>query len=173
MLIVTTFALAACQTEGGDEPPIEPLPREVSTSAFFQIDGQRITPDLKVEISDDEERRRQGLMYRQELPNLSGMLFIWEKSAPRSFWMKNTPLPLDMIFLNQGQIVGVIENAQPFDETHLHIGRIDADAVLEMNAGFVQKYNLNAGGFLKFIDTEGEDGESVDDEAMPPAVDGI
>jgi uncharacterized membrane protein (UPF0127 family) len=69
-----------------------------------------------VEVADDALRRERGLMYRQELPDDRGMLFVFDEEGEHSFWMKNTVIPLDIIFIDaQGRVTGVVERARPLD----------------------------------------------------------
>ena len=70
---------------------------------------------FSVELADTPETRARGLMYREELPRSSGMLFIYDTPQRATFWMENTPLPLDMLFFDEtGVLAGVHENAEPF-----------------------------------------------------------
>src|SRR5713101_2333732 len=70
---------------------------------------------VRVELADTADKRQLGLMYRRELPELSGMLFLFPNEAPLSFWMKNTPLPLDILFINTTHtIVSISQNTTPF-----------------------------------------------------------
>ena len=90
---------------------------------------------LTLDIADNFEKRSQGLMNRKKLEPNSGMLFIWEDSKIRNFWMKNTYFNLDLFFINdQGTIVEIYKNAKAFDETNI-ISKEKVKFVLEMNAG--------------------------------------
>ena len=90
---------------------------------------------LILDIADNFEKRSQGLMNRKKLEPNSGMLFIWEDSKIRNFWMKNTYFNLDLFFINdQGTIVEIYKNAKAFDETNI-ISKEKVKFVLEMNAG--------------------------------------
>lgn len=84
-------------------------------------------------------------MYRRELPELRGMLFLFPREAPLSFWMKNTPLPLDIIFINAAHtIVGIAQNTTPFSRKPLPSGS-PAQFVLEVNSGFCQQHGVAIG----------------------------
>ena len=90
---------------------------------------------LTLDIADNFEKRSQGLMNRKKLEPNSGMLFIWEDSKIRNFWMKNTYFNLDLFFINdEGTIVEIYKNAKAFDETNI-ISKEKVKFVLEMNAG--------------------------------------
>jgi hypothetical protein len=103
-----------------------------------------------VEIALTEEDRAYGLMYRKEMPEGQGMIFLEPEMRPRviSMWMKNTYIPLDMIFINaQGIVSHIHEGAIPHDLTS--ISSIEpAIAVIELNAGEVQKHKISAGDKL-------------------------
>ena len=89
-------------------------------------------------------------MYRRELPELQGMLFLFPREAPLSFWMKNTPLPLDIIFINAAHtIVSLAENTTPFSENPLPSGN-PVQFVLEVNGGFCQRHGVAVGDRVEF-----------------------
>ena len=84
--------------------------------AIFSGSGNQI--ELTVEIADDDAERAQGLMFRRELPAGQGMLFIYDSPRPVSFWMRNTLIALDMIFIDaRGEVRHVHSMARPLDET--------------------------------------------------------
>ena len=104
-----------------------------------------------VEVSDDQEEFMRGLMFRQHLPWNAGMLFVFNDEDPRTFWMKNTLIPLDMIFVDSdSKIVDIIENVPPCkqDECPTYPSREPAQHVLEVNAGFVQDTGVKIGDHL-------------------------
>jgi hypothetical protein len=69
---------------------------------------------LQVEVATDDPSRERGLMFRTQVPSGHGMLFVFPKSSDHTFWMKNTLVPLDMVFVGSDlQIVGIVENAEP------------------------------------------------------------
>jgi len=90
---------------------------------------------LYLEIADTEKKRSYGLMNREEIMVDNGMLFIWDKSEKRNFWMKNTLLNLDLFFINlKGIIVGIYRNAKALDQKNISSNE-KVKFVLEMNAG--------------------------------------
>ncbi|WP_264213646.1 DUF192 domain-containing protein [Leisingera thetidis] len=98
-----------------------------------------------VEIAASEETRARGLMFRESLPRGAGMLFVYERPQTAAFWMKNTLIPLDIIFLDQrGQVTSVHENAVPGDLTPIP-GGDQVFAVLEINGGLARRYGIAAG----------------------------
>jgi uncharacterized membrane protein (UPF0127 family) len=102
---------------------------------------------LEVQVADDDAEREKGLMFVKSMPENQGMLFVWKEAAPRSFWMHNTYIPLDIVYLNKGKVVSVIAWAKPFDETGLPSGQ-PADMVLEVNGGWVAAHKLKVGDTL-------------------------
>jgi uncharacterized membrane protein (UPF0127 family) len=100
---------------------------------------------VSVEIADTNEKRSLGLMYRRELPELHGMLFLFPRQGPQSFWMKNTPLPLDIIFIDTSlTIVSIARNTTPYSEKQL-LSDKPVQFVLEVNGGFCQRYGIAVG----------------------------
>lgn len=105
---------------------------------------------FSVEVADDHEERARGLMFRESLPRSAGMLFIYEQPAPLAFWMRNTLIPLDMIFLDETGVVRKIhENAIPLDETPISGGDAPMLAVLEINGGLARKLGITEGSALR------------------------
>lgn len=88
-------------------------------------------------------------MYRNELPEYSGLLFIFPGERVRSFWMKDTPLPLDIVYINAGlSIVHIVENTTPYSTAALPSHR-PAKFVLELNAGFCMKHGVRIGSRIE------------------------
>tara|TARA_R110000751_G_scaffold12683_16_gene43438 strand:- start:56 stop:538 length:483 start_codon:yes stop_codon:yes gene_type:complete len=102
-----------------------------------------------VEIADTALERAQGLMHREDMAAGHGMLFLFDTPRPVSFWMKNTPLPLDMIFIDEtGEVLNVIANAEPFTEDP-RPSEGDTRAVLEINGGLAERYGIGAGALVR------------------------
>jgi uncharacterized membrane protein (UPF0127 family) len=100
---------------------------------------------FSVEVARTEDQRETGLMYRRSLPEDGGMLFNFHIEEIVTMWMKNTYIPLDMIFVSRrGAVVSVAENAQPLSERTISSGR-PAYAVIEVNAGTARRIGLAAG----------------------------
>lgn len=101
--------------------------------------------DFTVELADDPEEIRIGMMGRERLAEDAGMLFDLGSPRPAQFWMKNTPLPLDLLFLAaDGEIVAIAENAVPFSERRISPG-LPVKAVLEVNAGTAARLSIAPG----------------------------
>lgn len=104
---------------------------------------------FRVELADDAGERAQGLMHRESLPASAGMLFVYEKPQHVSFWMENTLIPLDMVFLDAaGRVVRVHENAVPLDRTPIPSGE-QVLAVLEINGGLARAIGIAPGAELR------------------------
>ncbi len=103
---------------------------------------------IYVEVADTSEDRKQGLMNRKNLKKNHGMLFIFETTAPHRFWMKNTPLSLDIIWLSEAlKIVHIYKNAVP-NSTKIITPPVKARYVLEINAGLSEEWGLRVGDRL-------------------------
>ncbi|NNF02996.1 MAG: DUF192 domain-containing protein, partial [Rhodothermales bacterium] len=84
----------------------------------------------------------QGLMYRRSLPDRGGMLFVDEEPSMQSFWMRNTPLPLDILFIDEaGEIVNIVKRTTPYSEDRIE-STDSAKYVLEVRAGFTDRYAI-------------------------------
>lgn len=106
---------------------------------------------IPVEIADTPEKRARGLMYRRDLAPNAGMLFVFPKVEVLEFWMKNTPLPLDMIFFDATQrVVGIVERAKPFSTTPRGPG-VPAQFVLEVHGGFAARHGIAVGQRAEFV----------------------
>lgn len=102
-------------------------------------------PSIRVELMLNDEHRARGLMYRQSLADDAGMLFAWRSADYRSFWMRDTCLPLDMLFIDaDGYIAGILENVPPMNDASRGID-CRVNYVLEVNAGWTRKHGVSAG----------------------------
>jgi uncharacterized membrane protein (UPF0127 family) len=105
---------------------------------------------VKVEVVATERAIEQGLMYRESLPIDSGMLFLMGREYQWSFWMRNTLIPLDMIFISRDMtIAGIVENAEPLTESLRQVDK-PSSYVLEVNGGFTRKAGVVAGAKVRF-----------------------
>jgi hypothetical protein len=116
---------------------------------WVEVGGQRYA----VEIADEQEERVRGLMFRDELADDEGMLFIWRRPAPRSFWMRNTRIALDIIYLGPDRrIVGWALNAPPCRTRRCpsYPSGAPAQYVLEVNAGEMERLGVDIGELVRF-----------------------
>lgn len=104
---------------------------------------------FQVELADDDRTRALGLMNRPSLPRSAGMLFVYPRPVHASFWMKNTLIPLDMLFADEtGRVTKLHSDAVPLDETPIDGGR-DIRFVLEINGGLARRLGLVEGTVLR------------------------
>ena len=103
------------------------------------------SPRLSVELAQKDAHRAHGLMFRSKLEDDEGMLFSWPTPEPRSFWMRNTCLALDMLFVNDDAvIVGVLEQVPPWNDQARKVN-CPASHVLEVRAGWVRDHGVAPG----------------------------
>jgi len=105
---------------------------------------------VKVEIADTHAKRTLGLQYRQELGEDQGMLFLFAAEKVQTFWMKNTPISLDLIFINSRKtIVGIVHKAVPFSTASLSVSS-PSQFVLEIKGGVARQHNIKVGDTVRF-----------------------
>lgn len=156
LALVGLTACASCQKSGGahgeDESPElstkvpdrASLPKVHLTGA----DGKEHT--VVVEVVRSEKEVERGLMYRRQMDADAGMLFLMNEDKVHTFWMKNTYIPLDMIFIQKDMVVaGVYQNAPP---QTLDLRYVDKPSfyVLEVNAGWSQQHGIGAGAKVRY-----------------------
>jgi len=104
---------------------------------------------FSVEIADDAAEQARGLMFRDRLAASAGMLFVYKTPYHAVFWMKNVPIPLDLIFLDQrGVVMRIAHSAQPFDESRIDGGE-NILMVLEINGGLAKALGITRGSELR------------------------
>lgn len=142
-LIIIAF-FAGCSQEEGDEPVDQPSGRELtytSTVTFIDSNGNDIT-SIEAAVADNDASRSEGLMDVRDLPEDRGMLFIFEDEQPRSFWMANTPLSLDIIYVNENfEIVRIHRDTPAYSNDNFESGN-PAMYVVEVNAGFTLQHDI-------------------------------
>ncbi len=106
---------------------------------------------IDIEVADDEQERTRGLMDRFNLPENAGMLFIFPDEEFRSFWMKNTYISLDILYINaQMEIESIRKYTLPQNTSSIPSEK-PAKYVLELNAGFTDKYNIKQGDRIQYL----------------------
>ncbi|HEY3448637.1 MAG TPA: DUF192 domain-containing protein [Myxococcales bacterium] len=130
----------------------EPEPPMLSQRGKVEIktrDGKEYL--LDVEIASDDPSRARGLMFRRTMPEMAGMIFVFPEVAFHSFWMKNTLLSLDMLFVAaDGTIIGIVERAEPKTTTGRAVEG-DSKYVLEVNGGWCAQHGVAAGDQLSLM----------------------
>lgn len=152
LLLTLVVALSACGTDTGNGAPApEPLlgqgtqvPPRGTAWVIFGNDT------VRAEVARTNEQRSRGLMFREELPEGRGMLFIFEEVAPRSFWMRNTYLPLDIAFLDAERRIVDIQAMEPLDENFTD-SRAPAMFALEVPQGWFARQGIEVGAVATFV----------------------
>lgn len=135
LILFTACSLSACASARGP---------------WVELAGQRYT----VEVADDDAERARGLMYRDVMTNGSGMLFIHEAEEPQAYWMKNTKIPLDILYFDGSRkLVSQQRDVPPCslgDACPSYPSKAPAKYVLELNAGEAARLTLQDGAELTF-----------------------
>lgn len=136
----------------GPDPacPEDPEPQRVGALRLGTVRFVDVGLTLAVELAEKEDDRARGLMYRRHLRDDQGMLFVFEESRIQRFWMENTCVSLDMLFIDgDGLIVGIDENAPTLNRGTRAVG-CPSRYVLEVAAGWSRRNNVKPGQFVRF-----------------------
>jgi uncharacterized membrane protein (UPF0127 family) len=150
LLLATALPVLVAATCAGkkSEPKASPEP----TVFLENSAGSEVR--VRVEVARTPEERRLGLMHRQGLDKGSGMLFVFEEPDVQTFWMKNTLISLDMIFIGEDmRVVGVVERTEPMSLKPCFVDEL-SQYVLEVEAGFAEKHAISAGTKVRFVGFE-------------------
>jgi uncharacterized protein len=124
---------------------------DAATRAQVVLTGTQGEHTVEVEVVSTPRAVERGLMFRQFLPVDGGMLFLMGEEDVQTFWMRNTLIPLDMIFIDKElNVVGVVENAEPRTDTPRSVGK-PSSFVLEVNGGWSAKHGVGAGTKVRFV----------------------
>jgi len=137
LVLLLLCGLGQAQAQG---TPQTDLPREV-----LSIQNQSI----EVQLASTPEQRQIGLMYRENMPENQGMLFIYPDDAQRCFWMRNTPLPLTAAFIDKAGVIVKFADMSPLSEQS-HCSGQAVRYVLEMQQGWFKKRGIDTGAQLSF-----------------------
>ena len=162
VIILVMAGLLVFMKPGHRKPVKKIFPADTVTAepkTVFRNDGQltfrkgatgQDIATIDVEIADDEPERVQGLMYRDSMAENQGMLFLFPREEPMAFWMKNTRISLDIIYLDsERKIVDIVEDTKPFSLEQLP-SKAPAQFVVEVNAGFTVKHGIKVGDYINF-----------------------
>jgi uncharacterized membrane protein (UPF0127 family) len=145
---------AAVAAASKPRPSGDPQPRLPVGVVEFEAPAPRAPLTLQVEVASTDEQRQMGLMFREQLGESEGMLFLFPSERRQSFWMRNTLIPLDMFFIDSDwTVVGVVENAEPLTDTPRGVAKMSR-YVLETNAGFARRHGFGAGQKIRFVPPE-------------------
>ena len=152
LLLFLLAGATSCTTSKKKKPNTKTPPKfAVINEPIFSNDGNLWFTDInndtiariEIEIADNEAKRETGLMHRKLMKNSRGMLFIFPDEKRRLFWMKETHIPLDIIFVNaERNIIHIAENTQPYSLKQIPSFEY-AQYVVEVNAGYCKKKSIN------------------------------
>jgi hypothetical protein len=143
-----TVVLLACASCNGDGSPV------------VVVHGDEGPARVRVELALDAADQARGLMWRTQLDRNAGMLFVFGHERDRSFWMKNTPLPLDIIYIDAGgKVVSVAERTTPYSLASIP-SSAPAKYVLEVNAGFARAHGVRPGSRVELPALAAKQGEA-------------
>jgi uncharacterized membrane protein (UPF0127 family) len=160
LLLLLALTAAGCDDGGGDRTSrtsAADTSGDASSAPSFQkegtlafVRGQDTLSTLDLEIAETQKARQRGLMQRLALPEGSGMIFLFDQEQPRGFWMKNTPMALDIFFADaDSQIVRVAKNTTPYSTERIESGQ-PAQFVVEVPAGYADRRGILAGDHIRF-----------------------
>jgi uncharacterized protein len=138
--ILMWLPLAASAQEKPMILPVDPAPLVAMTDA-----GER---RFTIEIADDPGEQQRGLMHRTEMADEHGMLFVLGETRPTAFWMENTPMPLDLVFIGEDGKVRAVLQGEPFSRANISPGE-PVRFVLELKAGIAQRNGIEAGDRIR------------------------
>jgi len=155
-LVLAVWACTTCSSrdqssQTGENKTINNRTLEYTTPVtILNADKTKKIAHIEAALADTPEKRNMGLMDVQNLPADKGMLFIFDKEEPRSFWMANTPLSLDIIFVaRDSSIVRIHHSTTPYAETN-YKSENPAQYVVEVNGGFCINNDVVEGGYIRF-----------------------
>ncbi len=154
LLLIVTVLFTGCGSE--DNRNTISMGSEFTkegTLSFVQP-GDSVVRTIDIEIAETDQERTQGLMFRRSMGYDKGMLFIFEEADASGFWMKNTPMPLDIIFVGpDSQVVSIAKRTKPFSEEQIRPAA-PKQFVVEVRAGFVDRFGVTEGMRIRWQRTD-------------------
>lgn len=151
LLLILTTALAGCdkfpKQENAEIGGAKPKTTRAGKRKV-RID----TAIVWVEIADRDDLRQKGLMFRTELPEDEGMLFVFERPDMQSFWMRNTYIPLDIAFIDAKGKITDIHQMKPLDETPRYESSVPVPFAIEVNQGWFARRGIKVGAQVSYDD---------------------
>ncbi|MDE2646738.1 MAG: DUF192 domain-containing protein [Bacteroidota bacterium] len=149
-LILLIVLASSCQNSPEPTPATPEIPFRVDGSLDFVRVGETLL-SLDIEIADTDSLRERGMMQRTSFPPESGMLFLFDHQEIRQFWMGNTPLSLDLLFIsNDSTIVDIAKYARPYSDEPI-VGGAPAQFVLEVPGGFADTRGIVEGDQVRWV----------------------
>ena len=153
--LLLSLLLGACG--GGEEGSGADVAGELDTAAAETVEapGRALTELLvgddtvRVEIADEAAERERGLMYRDSLPEDTGMLFVYPRERTLSFWMRNTRIPLDIAYIDQRGVIVDIQTMTPQSDRQ-YPSAAPAMYALELEAGWFEEHGVSVGDRIRF-----------------------
>ncbi len=160
LIVIAGLAVYFTQRGSGDQEIFTesevmdiPFRKQGELSFISQPSGDTLAM-IDIEVADDSQLRARGLMYRRSIPENAGMLFVQGMEEIQSFWMKNTYIPLDILFVDANkEIVTIHANTTPLKEWN-YASTKPALYVVEVNAGFSNRHNISIGDRIEFMITK-------------------
>ena len=152
LILGVLFFLSACNnTPSRTIKEASVVFKKEASLAIFNL-NEELIKEYDIELADTPYERQTGLMYRTEMNSNNGMLFIFEDIAIRSFYMKNTLISLDLIFLNESlEIISIYKNTTPYDESSIP-SLAPAKYVLELRSGQSELHQFTEGMKIKYTE---------------------
>jgi uncharacterized membrane protein (UPF0127 family) len=151
LILVLAVLLWSCgaTNAGKNEPGVPEVIRADGRVDFLNSEGN-VLVSVTVEIADTPKAHTRGLMWRKGLDDTMGMLFIYEHVGELAFWMRNTPTPLDIIFISErGRVINIAANAKPMSDRFYYSKGL-AKYVVEVVAGFCARYGVFEGTVIRW-----------------------
>jgi len=159
LLLTATLLFSACGEETPSSDRLNTTFEAEGILDFYRPDSSLVTR-IVLEMAESDAEQAQGLMYRTSLPDRGGMLFIDEAPSMQSFWMRNTPLPLDILFIDSnGEIVNIVKRTTPYSDDRIE-STDSAQYVLEVRAGYTDRYGITDSMYVDWKRRDIESGGS-------------
>jgi uncharacterized membrane protein (UPF0127 family) len=158
--LIAVLMAGSCRQTAPSEPASGHAPGAAEAPARPRVEGPAVVIHTRgnvervvhVEVARTDATRMRGLMFRRDMEDDHGMIFVFRDPAHQTFWMHNTLIPLDMIFIRADRtILGVVRNATPETDDPRDVPG-DSQYVLEVNGGWCQRNNVNAGDRVELLD---------------------
>ena len=148
-LCLALLVATSCHTAAGEAKDASVSPPPAAAVRFETPRGPWI---VRVEVAHTDQERARGLMFRRDLPADRGMIFIFDETSEHPFWMHNTLISLDMIYLGEDRaVVGVVERATPRTDTQRTVGK-PSRYVVEVSGGEAAAHGVGPGTRAVFVD---------------------
>lgn len=154
ILFVNPVKKTVCKTSDNvneqTTAPVKPVFRKDGELRFLNGKSDKVITVIDIEVADDNAEREQGLMYRDTMAENQGMLFLMETEESQAFWMKNTILPLDILYVDSDRrIVSIHKDCVPYSLDQI-VSAKPALYVVEVNAGYTRKFGVKVGDLISF-----------------------